>query len=59
MLPPNWRGWMLDTVPQARGGAFAITPKNGRSGISVPQGSRPTMRLRSSATWIICGSGKS
>ena len=41
MLPPNWRGWMLETVPQARGGAFAITPKNGRSAISVPQGSRP------------------
>ena len=34
--------------PQAGGGATPITPKNGFSGKSRPQGSRPTMRSRSS-----------
>ena len=31
-------------MPQGAGGATAITPKNGFSGSSRPQGSRPVIR---------------
>ena len=38
-------------VPHDAGGATAITPKKGFSGISAPHGMRPIMRSLSIATW--------
>jgi len=58
-LPPFWRGGSVEIAPQAAGGATPMTPKNGRSSISMPQGRRPIMRLASSALWISARSGKS
>ncbi len=52
-LPPCARGWMDEIAPQALGGATPMTPKNGRSGISSPQGSRPTLRTGSNRV-VIC-----
>src|SRR6266481_9147368 len=42
-LPPIARGISEVMRPQAGGGATPITPKNGLSGRSSPQGSRPTI----------------
>ena len=53
------RGWIEEIAPHAAGGATPITPKNGRSGNSVPHGRRPTRRSRSSATIICSCSAKS
>ena len=44
ILPPLRRGGGVGIRPQEAGGATAMTPKNGRSGISWPQGNRPIMR---------------
>ena len=44
MLPPLRRGGGVGITPHAAGGATAITPKNGRSGTSWPQGSRHMRR---------------
>jgi len=46
-------------VPNAGGGATPITPKNGASSSSVPQGSEHTRRSRSTGMWLITTSWKS
>ena len=58
-LPPIARGISEVMRPQAGGGATPITPKNGLSGRSSPQGIRPVMRSRSSGILISLTSWKS
>jgi hypothetical protein len=50
MLPPKTRGGGDGQRPQRAGGATAITPKNGSSAISLPQGSIITAR-----SWSMSG----
>ena len=54
-LPSNdevhWAMSVLDAARQAGGGAVPMTPKNGASGRSVPQGNLPRPAFRSSGMW--------
>ncbi len=45
--------------PHSSGGATPITPKNGDSGSSSPQGRVPTIRALSSGMFIMWKCGKS
>ena len=53
------RGAMEVMVSKAGGGATPMTPKKGASASSVPQGSRQTMRSRSTGMCIRWVSWKS
>src|SRR6266850_3474314 len=53
MLPPNARGTGEPHRPQSGGGAVAMIPKNGSSGISLPQGIMQTLRCRSILGWMV------
>jgi hypothetical protein len=53
MLPPNARGTGDPQRPQLGGGAVAMIPKNGSSGISLPQGIMQTLRCLSILGWIV------
>src|SRR5271170_4801307 len=59
ILPPNAPGMTEVRRPAASGGAVPITPKNGRAGISMPQGVRIVRFCRSIARWIVRSNGKS
>ena len=53
------RGTIEVMRPQGSGGATPMTPKNGASLSSRPQGMVPTMRVLSSGMMMLRGSSKS